>query len=80
MSTSPHTADLLRAVIKDHGIQVSHLSRTLGIGQQHFYKYISQNPKYRIEMSAEKLGKILRALPDKAKLEFLENFAYEKTD
>ena len=80
MNNSLHTGDILRTVMKENDIKVKHLSRAIGINEQHFYRYICENPKHRMDMSAEKLKQILRALPDKAKLEFLESFAYENTD
>ena len=74
------TGDILRQVIVTHKIRVRHISRAIGIDPHAFYRYISENPKLKTKLSADRLGAILRALPDEAKLDFYESFAFEKTD
>ena len=72
--------EILRVVLKKHNVGVRQLARAIGINPHYLYRCVSDNPKLRVDMSTEKLKKILRALPEEAKIEFFENFAYEKTD
>ncbi len=68
---------ILKVVLKNHNIPSRKITTALGLDINNFNKYLTDNPKTRVKLSADRLQEIVRVLPDKAKAEFWQNFAYE---